>query len=237
MPQTFSTKAIVLDRQDFRENDIRVVVYTKDNGKLELVAKGAKKSSSKMAAHIEPLNLANMLVVGGKQFNYIGSAVACKCFIDIKNNFDKVNAAYNGISIFNKLIKPEYVDKEIFYLLEDFLNSLNNNFNLDIISSAFKLRLLSSLGYEPNLYSCVVCNKKIASGNLNRFNSSLSGLVCPNCKNKSSYQYVISDDCVKCLRLIIKFNFQEILKIKLSDKLINELKKNINIFLKCNMHN
>ncbi|MFH1822239.1 MAG: recombination protein O N-terminal domain-containing protein [Patescibacteria group bacterium] len=43
MEETYTTKAIVLNRQPFRENDSRVVVYSFEQGKMELVARGTKK--------------------------------------------------------------------------------------------------------------------------------------------------------------------------------------------------
>ncbi len=154
--QTFSTKAIILNRQDFRENDLRVVVYSKDYGKLELVARGAKKQTSKMAGHVEPFNLVNLMAVKGKQFDYIGSAISNNCFTNIKNDFDKVSAAGKSINIFNKSIKPEYPDQKIFYLLEDFLIAINNNLDLSILSISFKLKLMALLGYVPELYNCII---------------------------------------------------------------------------------
>ena len=39
--------AIVLMRRDFRENDQIITFYTKDNGKVEVLARGVKKIISK----------------------------------------------------------------------------------------------------------------------------------------------------------------------------------------------
>ncbi len=125
MEATYPTKAIILKREPRGEDGSRVVVYTPDKGKLELVARGTKKIQSRLAGHIEPLCLSNIMVIRGKRFDYIGSAVSENSCLNIKNNLDKIQAAGKAVRIFNKLVKEGQADKETFRLLKDWLNILN----------------------------------------------------------------------------------------------------------------
>ena len=231
MQQTFSTQAIILDRQNFRENDLRVVVYTKDKGKLELVAKGAKKSTSKVAAHIEPLNLINVMIVKGKQFDYIGSATSKNCFANVKNNLDKISIAGENLRILNKFIKTDYADVKIFYLLKNFLLTLNKEADINILSATFKLKLISLLGYKPELHNCVHCNKKTKL-NDNKFSLDMDGLICLKDATLSKNCLNITNDCIKLLRSIVDFEFDEILKIKINNKINQESANIINSLLR-----
>ena len=43
MEETFYTRAIILKRSPWRENDSKVTVYSLERGRLELVARGTKK--------------------------------------------------------------------------------------------------------------------------------------------------------------------------------------------------
>ena len=88
MEETYRVKAIILNRQAFRENDVMVTVQSMDKGKLKLVARGVKKMQSKLAGHLEPLNLGDIMVVRGKQFNYVGSANAENCYANIKSDLE-----------------------------------------------------------------------------------------------------------------------------------------------------
>ena len=56
MDETYNFEAIVLNRYAFRESDSRVILYSREKGKLELVARGTKKIKSKIS-YIELLNL------------------------------------------------------------------------------------------------------------------------------------------------------------------------------------
>lgn len=234
--ETFQTKAIVLSRQDFRENDLRIVFYTEKKGKLDLVARGAKKQLAKMAGHLEPFCLANIMIAPGKQYNYVGSVVAIDSFLRLKNDFNKLEIAGKAIQKINTLIKFEQTDAQIFYLLEKFLVILDNlkNQNLAILLNAFYLKLISILGYKPKLCNCGNCEQKITpQGNF--FSLSQSAIICSQCAKNLNYKKSspISDNAIKLLRLSLNSRFEKILKIKADDKnLLKQVEKLIDDLLK-----
>ncbi|MBU4375223.1 DNA repair protein RecO [Patescibacteria group bacterium] len=180
--ETYTTKAIILNRQPFRENDSRITLYGGEEGKLELVARGARKITSKLAAHLEPINLSEVMVVRGRQFDYIGGAVSQNCHANLKSDLEKLLIAGQAINIFNKLIKRGEGDGKIFILLQDFLNILDKDkeFNCELLLDFFILKLLVRLGYRPELHNCVVCKNKIKPTG-NKFDLSKGGLVCADC--------------------------------------------------------
>ncbi len=234
MDETFTTTAIVLQRQSFRERDSKVTLYSLNKGRLDLVARGTKKLNSKLAGHIEPFNLAKLMVVRGKQFDYIGSAVSEDCFGEIKSDWEKVRIVGKAIGDFNRLIKPGQADENLFILLKNFLTVLNKReaikTDLDLFLHFFILKLLAQLGYQPELYQCVVGKEKIEPGN-NKFNVKKGGLVCRNCAKTSQY-LTISDDCIKILRLALGEDLNKLVNLKISNHLIKETTKIINSFFK-----
>lgn len=164
MQDTYYIKAIILKRTSFREYDSKVTVYSLEKGKIDLVARGTKKILSKLAGHLEPLTLTDIMVVRGKQFDYIGSAVSENVFKELKHNYEKLNLAGEAINIFNKLVKEEEPDRKLFSLLGNFfiyLNNLSDNFNQPL-SIAFKIKLINHLGYRPNFKKEDKLSKNIA---------------------------------------------------------------------------
>lgn len=152
MEETFYTKAIVLKRTAFREVDSKVTVYSLEKGKLDLVARGTKKILSKLAGNLEPISLVGVMVIRGKQFDYVGAINGENIFAKIKQDLDKVNIAGEIIKIFDRLVKENEPDKNLFSLLGNFfiyLESLSNEYNR-IIELIFKLKFLDSLGYRPD---------------------------------------------------------------------------------------
>jgi DNA repair protein RecO len=126
MEQTYNTRAIILNRYDFREADSRIICYGENCGKLELVARGAKKIKSKSAGHLEPLTLSRIMVVHGKDFAYAGTAIGENFYPEIKNNLEKTQTAVQALRLVEKMTHVNELDnnEQIFNLLKNFLDDL-----------------------------------------------------------------------------------------------------------------
>ena len=238
MEETYNLQAIILKRQPFREVDLKITIYTKEKGKIDLVARGGKKFSSKLASHIEPLNLVNVMAIRGKIFDYVGSAVCQNSFLKIKNDLEKLESAGKAINIFNKLIKEEEREDSFlfFSILKNYLELVSEeNLDNNLFYYFFILKLLSGLGYKPELYNCVECSNKITLEN-NYFSYLKGGLICEKCnsdKNKNREAlYRVSDDIIKVLRLAIKEDIKNLTKFNLNNKLKEEAINIVDNFLK-----
>lgn len=232
MEETYNTTAIVLKNQPYRENDSRVILYSVDKGKLELVARGTKKIKSKLAGHLEPITLVNLMVIRGRQYDYVGTANNIKAYRNIKDDWEKINMAGRAIGVFDKLIKNDEADQEMYIFLEKFFDLLNQGIPAaELFYIAYLLKLLSMLGYQPELYQCQKCKKKILANNKSKFNIINGGLVCSGCFSGCREELTISDNCIKLLRLIIKTDMAEVKKIKAENKLFKEANSLVSSFL------
>lgn len=235
MDETYTAKAIVLNRQPYRENDSRVTVYSLEYGKLILVARGTGSIKSKMAGHIEPFCLSDFMIVRGRRYNYIGGVASRNCYSSIKSDLIKLQIAGQITRVFSRMIKENEPQSDLFFLLSNFLEFLNNNFIkeelCDFFIYSFMLKMLVNLGYEPELQSCVICGKKLEPEG-NGFDISHGGLVCITCQQKTGLK--ISGDAIKLLRYIIKENFSKLLKLKFDKKVSVEIVKNIILFFDYN---
>ena len=167
MEVTYKTQGIILTREPYGEDDSRVFIYTPDFGKLDLIARGTQKLSSKLAAHIEPLNFGEIMAIRGKQYDYLGSAISENIFAGIKSDYDKMAIAGEIVKLINGAIKEKQAEPEIFLLLKDFLNILNIDakpaaFSFDILKLVFILKFLSLLGYAPNFDNLELGDFKIS---------------------------------------------------------------------------
>jgi DNA repair protein RecO len=172
------------------------------------------------------------MVVRGKRWDYIGSAVSQESFLEIKNDLDKVQAAGEACKIFSRQIKSGEVDKNLYNLLCDFFNILNKLSvkpeKSQLLLHFFILKFLVILGFQPELYKCIDDNKPIKPGE-NCFNLSKGGLVCGQCP-RDKYHLTISDNTIKILRLVINDNFEKLNKLNTNNKTENETKNIIRTF-------
>jgi len=235
MEESKTTSALILNRQSYRENDSLVTIYTPDLGKLNLVARGTKKLQSKLAGHIEPITLADIMIIPGKGFDYIGSAVSREVYTGIRRDLNKLYYAGQVIKLFNRLVKEGEAEAGLFFLLADWLGVLNcfSDFSKEkgeLFLGFFTWQFLAALGYKPEMYKCLVRGEEIKPGQ-SYFNLAKGGLVCQKCfeEQRTSPDFIstellsISDNCVKIIRFILANKISQAEKVKIDKKLIREL--------------
>lgn len=241
MAESQNSEALIIKRNDWRESDSRVVLYTKQFGKLSLVARGSKKFKSKIAGHIEPISLVDIMLLKGKAFDYLGSAITKNSFLNIKSDLNALYFVGAAFALFDAQVKEEAPDEELFNFLITWLDLIDEKFapNLDkdngeLLYNYFVIHFLTILGYKPELHYCLDCHKTINPGS-NYLNLRLGGLICEDCLQLNQTKYLpseivkITDDCIKLLRIFSeKDSYQT---IKISPALSRELSRLVNLLL------
>ena len=72
--------AIVLARHDVREFDQMISLYTRDAGKIEVLAKGIKKITSKNSSNLEVFSVVDVEVAPGKEIDHLTKVQPFKIF-------------------------------------------------------------------------------------------------------------------------------------------------------------
>ena len=219
MDETFCTKVVFLGRKSFREKDEQAIVYSLDFGKMNLVVRGAKKITSKLVAHVEPINLSDVMIIRGKLYNYIGAVKNNDCFFNIKNDLTKLEVAGEVIKIFNELVSENQKDEALYFLLKDFLNCLDNLEETKFCNSlgiAFQSKLLKLLGYRPEIANCVICKKPINDNFY--FNYSRGGLICKECSEINYLGLTVSSESINILKLMLDSDFNKIVSSNISNE-------------------
>jgi len=233
--ETKNTPALILVRQDYKENDSLVTVYTPRFGKLILVARGTKKLSSKLAGHVEPLTLADFMIIGGKGFDYVGSAITREAYLGIRDDLNKLYYAGQAVGLFNRLTKENQGDERLFFLLIKWLEILDawgdfKRENGDLVLAFFTSKFLAELGYKPEMRRCLECSQALSPGK-NYFNLLSGGVVCQHCfdKERAGIGFVktelltISDNCIKLMRFMADNIFKSAEKLKIDNKTVKEI--------------
>lgn len=218
MEETYLTQAIVLNYLPFREHDARAVIYSRERGKLELVARGARKIGSKLSGHLQPLSLARIMVVRGRNFDYVGGADCVDSFAGVKSDLDKVMAAGKAVSVFDRAVKTDEPDGALFDLTRGYLGMLGSareDGRYDFYFHGFVFKLLSLLGYGPELHACAVCRRP-AEPRGNYFSPDKGGIVCHRCHPSltRSHKRPASASTIKTLRLLAGFPLSDLPRLK-----------------------
>ncbi len=151
-------QSIILSRRDIREYDQMITLYTRELGKIDVLARGVKKVLSKNSAFLEPFCFVEAEVIPGKDFAHLGSVVPIDIFKHIRNDlFASLSASY-VMNVLNSHIPTGDPDKRIFDMLCSWLTWLNDGMtnkkfiHIHGVASAvtvFMVKFLALLGFNP----------------------------------------------------------------------------------------
>ena len=247
MSQTYTTTGIILKRRDYQENDRLFYIYTKEHGKIELVAKGTKKITSKLNSYLEPFYLVNLMVAKGKIFDKLANANVINSYKNLRGDKDLVGFfIINYLAeVIDGLILGQTSQNKKYDLLLELLDILNEEITKDIkykkelllmLVNIYALKLLNLLGYRPEIQRCLICHKAILLTK-NIFDFSRGGVICEDCKKVCLIEdYIkVSDRVIKLLQLAEMKDLKYFLDMKVNLPEIDEYNKVIQRLLLVNM--
>ena len=222
----YKTKGIILKRTNLGEADRIVTIFTQKFGKIKVLAKGVRKTLSKMAGHLEPFCLTRLQIAEGRNLDIITSAEVEECFFGIRSNLEKTQTCFYIAEIVDKMVEEGQAHPEIFDLLVSTFTHADD-LNESLLISYFEINFLAEMGFRPELYECTHCQQKLTPGQ-NNFDFSRGGLVCSECGSGRP----VSDETIKLIRYSLDHQFSQIQKIKVSTKVTKEIRDLTNYYLK-----
>lgn len=144
----YTTDAIVLKKTESGEADALFTLYTKEYGKIRALAQGVRKNEAKLKGHLEPLNLASISFVLGKNGERLTHAALINPWPAIWGSFEKLKAAHAVADLADKNTMPGERDPHLWELLLRGFEALERSGEGKIFLERFKQGLISVLQPE-----------------------------------------------------------------------------------------
>jgi DNA repair protein RecO (recombination protein O) len=185
MPAPLKTEAIVLRSIRYGEADRIVHVYTPRHGRVNAIAKGARRSRSRFGARLEPFfRIRLVLHVGRGDLYTVTGADTIAAHPGLREHAATLDAAARACDAVARLFETPEPHPEVFHLLENELALLDGDraHARPANGLAFRLKLLLAAGILPQLGSCVACGDV---EHLRGFSAAAGGVVCSSCEAAS----------------------------------------------------
>jgi len=190
--------AVVLRTYKSGEADRIVVLWTKLHGKVRVIAKGARKTSSRLGATLETLACVNVDLVKTRGDLYVARHVVhTERMATLRSSYDRINAGYAVVEVVDAIPSDDVADEGIYDLLVRVLLALDDEeFSPSLVPTSFFFKLLVHDGSAPVVDSCVSCGRP---GPLVAFDAQVGGTLCANCRSGTA----ISAEALVLLRRIL----------------------------------
>lgn len=221
--------AIVLKKKEVGETDRLYTLYTETQGKVQLVAKGVRKSEARLAGQLETLMQGLVIVVKGRGTGKIAGAVAEKNFLHIRTDGDILRCVLDTINIFERLVELDEPDQELFQLLSsyltlsDYLAQGNKKEKIFLLTEGFLVQLFAHLGYRIETGQCAVSGEKLHSGERHFFSPSAGGVLAGEHVHIAENAFPISENVIKLIRLFLNNRLDSVSRVKIEPKELREM--------------
>ncbi len=184
MKNNYLTNAINIKSYNLSEADKIVLMYSREKGLLRGVAKGSKKTKSKLGGRMDMLVANKLMLFKGRNLDTICQAEALNTFNNLRNDMDKMlYAIYMSEIVTNFGSEDDPNSEEIYDVFYKALNSIaNSNSIIEIllVTIRFQLKMMKICGYELQLKNCVSCGCSIEDKEL-VLSLENGGIYCVEC--------------------------------------------------------
>ena len=198
--RVYRTEAIILRRNDFAEAD-RLLLMATPEGKRRVVAKGVRKTTSRLAGHIELFTHATLLLAVGRNLDIVTQSQIIASFSGLHADLGRLSCGYYVAELYDKFTEEAEQNRPLFQLLSATFAVLDRTAHLDLALRAFELNLLSMMGYRPHFHRCAACGELLGE-EADRFSPTLGGMLCPRCRSADRNALPISTTAFKLLRYL-----------------------------------
>jgi DNA repair protein RecO (recombination protein O) len=176
---TYRDEAIVLRTHKLGEADRIVTLLTRYHGQVRAVAKGVRRTSSKMGSRLEPFMVADIQFYEGKNLDTVTQAETIGSYgSPISEDYSSFTVANVMAETAMRLTGEERATQQ-YLLLIGALRSLANKEHAPAqILDSYLLRALAVAGWAANFANCTGCN---AEGPHTGFVIQTGGVVCAAC--------------------------------------------------------
>lgn len=215
-------RGIIINEMPVGESDKRIVIYSKEKGKIQVFAKGARKTKSEFLAGTQLFSYCDFVLVKTRYSITISQISIIENFYNLRQDIYKLSYSMYIMEVLEYIGLENESNYELLKVTLKTLVAINNNIiNIKLIICIYEIKIMSLCGYKPELYKCVVCDEK--ENNFSIFSSKYGGVLCSKCVNKDYNKRIISITTIYTLKFIIESDLENIFSFNVSDKILKEI--------------
>lgn len=212
---------MVLSAATIGEYDKRVVLLTKERGRISAFARGARRPRSPLSASTEPFTFGEFYIYKGRESYTIEQVEVKNFFPELRND---LSALYMGLyfcEVSDYFTREGMNAKQEINLLYASLRALSiPSITNMLVRYIFEFRMLAIQGEAPRIFDCIKCNE---TKDLHHFYVGEAGIICDHCHDGRT-GITISETTIYTLQRILSSPMESLYTFTVSDAVLQEIK-------------
>ncbi len=210
MKKQIKTTGIIIRKCDFGEADRIVTALTDEYGKIDLLAKGARRLKSKFCGRLELFSEIEFTGFCGRGLYYLNEAELVRAYPDEKE-VGRHRVLFCLAEITNRLVPSEQEAEGLYSLLREALNHLPATHRVETVLHAYLIKLLTLAGFLSPWNKCGICNAPLNLEDPIRLHPADGHLLCPDCQSPADR--LLSVPLIKWVNFMQQYPLPDALKV------------------------
>ncbi len=222
----FTTEALVIGSMRYGEADRIVTLYTRERGRLSAIAKGVRRTKSKVGGRLEPFTLVRISLYSGRGLYTVVGVDTLRTFQGVRDELFRLEEGARLLQAVRHLFPGEEGSLPTFNVLVRGIARLaecEDPASAVGIVLGTRLKLLAVLGYAPGLATCALCGRE---GPFQGFSASLGGVVCEPCSSEGEAGcFPVTQGALATLDALLSNPLAELDSFELDERAVAEVEQ------------
>jgi DNA repair protein RecO (recombination protein O) len=196
MRRIVRSEAVCLRARDYHESSKLVTFFTIERGKVDCLAKGARRLRSKFGAALDLFARSRIIYYWHETRTLLtlSDADLVHSFSGLALSPERFLAAEQMAEFVLRVIQPHDPNPQLYQLLLNYLSTIESvspdpghpqTKPFPALVCSFLLKAASFLGFRPELRRCLICRRPLAGPHASYFDAARGGIICQHCAGES----------------------------------------------------
>lgn len=214
---------MVLSAMPVGEYDKRVVLLTKQLGRITAFARGARRQNSPLLASTRPFTFGTFSLFPGRSSYTLQGAEITEYFEGMGTDLDAVSYGCYFSEVAEYYTRENVDESQMLNLLYVSLKALQNpRIPNPLVRRIYELRAMVINGEYPQVFSCLDCRKELTSG---IYIKHAAGMVCMECAKKGRNGIPVHEAALYALQYVVSAPLPKLYRFTLKPEAFEELER------------
>lgn len=204
-------RAIVCGRTKLAEQDLILTLLCEDGQQMRVVAKGARKPGSRLAARCDLCCACDVLLTLGRGLPIVAEAELMGAFGGAGSDLERLSCACAMVELARMTSYEDSRDPFLYRLLTRALASVDeaqDDAHLSLVLAAYAIKVCSHAGWRPVTDSCVLCGEPHSGA----FSAEAGGALCQSCAKDMAGVEVVGAPMIAWVEALVTSTFDTLLE-------------------------
>jgi DNA repair protein RecO (recombination protein O) len=183
-----------------------------------------------LGPHLELFSTTRLMLSRGRDLDVITAAETLDLHAGLRSDLDALGVASHCAELVDRFLADRDENRAVYRIMNTALERLDGGAEPQRIARWFEVALLGEMGFRPELFNCVVCDAPVAA-EPNRFSVQLGGILCREHADRDMSAMLLSLGAQKVLRLLVRADLENFLRLAVSDVVMNEVETVLTMFI------